>query len=165
MRKIFSLLVIVAAVAYGIGRFNLGETGAMRFLTRMESLMNAGEAAKVCAMFDEALEMEIADHSGAALRQIHGGKNEMCDLTRASIEGLQNLPHDMQVEYTGVTSVRRLSSPWRGELSYAEHRTFTIPGANITLRTVSNDQIVLVQTLAGVKLRKLKSEIFKTDAT
>jgi hypothetical protein len=164
MKKIFGLLVIAAAVAYGIGLFNLGEAGAMRFLSQMEALMNEGEASKVCAMFDQDLEVEIADHSGDVLRQVHGGKNEMCDLTRATIAGLQSVPHDMQVEYTGVNSVRKLISPWSSELSYAEHRTFTIPGANITLRTVSNDRITLVQTLSGVKLRKLKSEVFKTDA-
>jgi hypothetical protein len=69
------------------------------------------------------------------------------------------------VEYTGVNATRKLTSPWTSELSYAERRTFTVPGANITLRTVSKDQITLVQTLSGVKLRKLKSEVFKTDAT
>jgi hypothetical protein len=164
MKKVIGLIVIAGAAVFGLGRFNLGEAGAMRFLSKMELLMDQGEAGKVCAMFDEDLEMEIADRSGEALRRVHGGKSEMCDLTRATIAGLQSVPHDMQVEYTGVNSLRNLTSPWSSELSYAEHRTFTIPGANITLRTVSNDRITLVLTLSGVKLRKLKSEVFKTDA-
>jgi hypothetical protein len=137
----------------------------MRFLSQMESLMNEGDASTVCAMFDENLEVEIADHSGEALHQVSGGKKELCELTRATIAALRMVPHEMQVEYTAVNATRKVSSPWTGELSYAEHRTFTVPGANITLRTISNDQITLVQTLSGVKLRKLKSEVFKTDAT
>jgi hypothetical protein len=165
MKKIVGLLIIAVIAVYGIGRFNLGERGAIRFLSQMESLMNEGDASTICAMFHEDLEVEIADHSGEALHQVNGGKKEMCELTRATIAGLQMLPHDMQVEYTDVNATRKLSSPWTSELSYAEHRTFIVPGANITLRTVSNDQITLVQTLSGVKLRKLKSELFKTDAT
>ena len=165
MKKIVIFLIVAGIAAYGIGRFNLGETGAIRFLSQMESLMNEGDASKVCAMFHEDLEVEIADHSGEALHQVSGGKKELCELTRATIAGLQMLPHEMQVKYTGVNATRKLSSPWTSELSYAEHRTLTVPGANITLHTVSNDQITLVQTLSGVKLRKLKSEVFKTDAT
>jgi hypothetical protein len=165
MKKIVVLVIVTLLAAYGIGRFNLGETGGIRFLSQMESLVNEGDASKVCAMFQEDLEVEIADHSGEALRQVSGGKKEMCELTRATIAGLQMLPHDMQVEYTGVNAKWKLTSPWTSELSYAEHRTLTVPGANITLHTVSNDQITLVQTLSGVKLRKLKSEVFKTDAT
>ena len=165
MKKIVVLLIVAGLAAYGIGRFNLGERGASRFLSQMESLVNEGDASKVCAMFHEELEVEIADHSGEALHQVSGGKKEMCDLTRATIAGLQMVPHSMQVEYTEVNATRKLSGPWTGELSYAENRTFSVPGANITLRTVSKDQITLVQTLSGVKLRKLKSEVFKTDAT
>ena len=165
MKKIVGFLLIAVIAAYGIGRFNLGETGAIRFLAQMESLMNEGDASKVCAMLHEDLEVEIADHSGEALHQLSGGKKEMCELTRATIAALQMVPHEMSVDYTDVNATRKLSSPWTSELSYAEHRTFTVPGANITLRTISNDQITLVQTLSGVKLRKLKSEVFKTEAT
>ena len=35
----------------------------------------------------------------------------------------------------------------------------------ITLRTVSNDEITLIHTFRGVKLRKLKSDTYKADAT
>jgi hypothetical protein len=165
MKKIFVLLIIAVIAVYGIGHFNLGERGAMRFMAQMESLMNEGDASTVCAMFHEDLEVDISDHSGEALHQVSGGKKELCELTRATIAALQMLPHEMQVDYTEVNATRKLSSPWTSELSYAEHRTFTVPGANVTLRTISNDRVTLVQTLSGVKLRKLKSEVFKTDAT
>ena len=59
------------------------------------------------------------------------------------------LPHSMSVNYTDVTAKQGLASPWTSEVSYDEHRTLTIQGANVSLRTVSNDEITLVQTLDG----------------
>ena len=116
-------------------------------------------------MLHDDLEVEIADHSGEATHNVHGGKQELCELTRTSIAGLQSLPHSMSVEFTDVESKQKLSNPWTGDVSYSEHRTFSIPGANVSLRTVSEDEITLVQTFSGVKLRKLKSQIFRAETT
>ena len=165
MKKVFVLLILVLVAVYGLGRFNLGESGGMRFLAKMESLMNEGDASAVCEMFHEDLEVEIADHASESPQQISGGKNEFCALTRATIAGLQQVPHSIDVEYSDVTAKHTLSSPWISELSYSEHRTLSIPGANVNLLTVSNDHITLVQTVSGVKLLKVKSELYKADAT
>ncbi len=92
-------------------------------------------------------------------------RQDLCELTRKTVAGLQLLPHSMNVEFTDVKSRQELSNPWTGDVSYSEHRTFTIPGANVSLSTVSEDEITLVQTFSGVKLRKLKSQVFKTEVT
>ena len=165
MKKIFVLLVLSLAAAVGIGRFNLGESGGMRFLTKMEALMSEGNASAVCAMFHEDLQVEVADHAGESPQLMSGGKSELCAITHATVKGLQSVPHSMQVEYSDVNATQKFSSPWTGELTYSEHRTFSIRGANISLRTVSRDRITLVQTVAGVKLLKLESEIYRADAT
>jgi len=163
MKKLIMLLLLGLAGTYGVGRFNLGESGAMRFMTQMESLMNEGKGEEVCAMFHEDLEVDIADHSGESTQTTTGGKDEFCELTRSVVAGLQLLPHSMQVEYTDVTAKSDWSKPWTGNVSYAEHRTLSIPAANATLRTVSDDEITLVQTFTGVKLRKIKSEVYKAE--
>ena len=165
MKKLVVLLIFSAVAVFGVGRFNLGESGAMRFLAKMESLTNEGKVDEVCAMFHDDLEVDIADHTGEATHKVHAGKQEFCELTRTTVAGFQMLPHSMGVQFTNVTSRQTLAHPWTGEVSYSEHRTFSIPGANLTLRTVSEDQITLVQTFAGVKLRKVTSQVFKTDAT
>jgi hypothetical protein len=165
MKKLIVLLIAAGAVVFGIGRVNLGESGAMRFLTKMESLMNEGKSDEVCAMFHADLEVDIADHSGEATHNVLAGKQEFCELTRTTVAGLRALPHSMNVEYTDVEARQSFSQPWTGDVSYSEHRTFTIPGANVSLRTVSEDQITLVQTWSGVKMRRLKSQIFRTEAT
>ena len=165
MKKFITLLVLVLIGVYGIGRIKLGESGAMQFLTNMESLMNAGNADEVCAMFHDDLEVEISDQSGESTQSVSGGKDELCELTRAAVAGLSAVPHSMNVEYTEVNAKQDWLHPWTGELSYSENRSFSIPGTNITLRTVSNDEITLVHTFSGVKLRKLKSDVYKADAT
>jgi hypothetical protein len=137
----------------------------MRFLTNMESLMNEGKAEEVCALFHDDLEVEISDQSGDSPRNISGGKQELCDLTKASIAGLSAVPHSMNVEYTEVNAKQEWVHPWTGEITYSENRSFSILGANITLRTVSNDEVTLVHTFSGVKLRKLKSAVYRADAT
>jgi hypothetical protein len=164
MKRILVLVTFAVLGVYGLGRYNLGESGAMRFMAQMESHMGAGSGADVCDMFHEDLEVEVIDHSGDETREMSGGKQEFCALTRETAAGLRVLPHSMQVNYTDVAAKQSLMSPWRSEVTYDEHRTLTIQGANVSLRTVSNDEITLVQTLEGVKLRKVKSEVFKADA-
>jgi len=165
MKKFIYLLILVAVGVYGVGRVRLGESGAMRFLTNMESLVNEGKAEEVCALFHDDLEVQISDQSGDSPQKISGGKQELCDLTRATVAGLSIVPHSMNVDYTEVNAKQDWLHPWTGEISYLENRSFTISGANITLRTVSNDEITLIHTFSGVKLRKLKSEVYKADAT
>jgi hypothetical protein len=164
MKNVVVVLFLALIAVYGVGRFNLGESGAMRFVTKMESLMNEGKVDEVCAMFHDDLEVDVTDHSGESTESVSAGKQEFCDLTRTAAAGLQLLPHTMNVEFTDVTAKNELSKPWTSEVSYSEHRTLDIPAANVSVRTVSEDEITLVQTFSGVKLRKVKSEVYKTDA-
>ena len=165
MKKILFLLVLAAIGTWGIGRAKLGEAGAMRFLTNMETLMRDGKADEVCALFHEDLEVEISDDSGESPQNVSGGKAELCDLTKVTVASLNLVPNVMTVDYTDVTAKQDYLHPWTGEVSYHENRSFTIRGTDLTLRTVSNDEITLVYTFSGVKLRKLKSEVYKADVT
>jgi hypothetical protein len=165
MKKVAFLLILAVLGTYGVGRVKLGESGAMRFLTNMESLMSEGKAEEVCSLFHDDLEIEVSDESGESPTNIRGGKKELCDITRATVAGMSVVPHSMNVDYTEVNAKQDWLHPWTGEVSYLENRSFSILGTNITLRTVSHDDITLVHTFSGVKLRKLKSEIYKADAT
>src|SRR4051812_44740515 len=136
MKKVFLLLLVALAAVYGTGRWRLGESGAMTFLTKMESSMSDGDAEQVCAMFHEDLEVDIADSSGESMQRISGGKKELCDLTNQAVAGLALLPHAMEVSYSDVAVTRSWLHPWTSEVSYLENRSFTIPGADVTMRTV-----------------------------
>src|SRR6188508_384244 len=120
MKKLVVLLICSGVAVIGIGRFNLGESGAMRVLTKMETLMNEGKAEEVCAMFHDDLQVEIADHSGQATKTVNAGKDEFCELTKTTVAGLRLVPHSMNVEFTDVTAKNALTKPWTGDLSYSE---------------------------------------------
>ena len=115
-------------------------------------------------MFHEDLEVQINDQSGESPRKLNGGKEELCALTTESVAGLTLLPHSMSVNYTEVNVTRDWLHPWTSQVSYLENRTFSIHGTDVTLRTVSDDEMTLVHTFWGVKLLKLKSEVYRADA-
>ena len=165
MKKFLLLLVLALVGVYGVGRMKLGESGAMRFLAEMESLMNEGKGQEVCEMLHDDLEVEIADHSGESVQEVNGGKEEFCKLTVTTAAGLNLVPHSSNVNYTEVEAKHDWLHPWTSEISYLENRSLSIPAANVTLRTVSEDEITLVHTFSGVKLLKIKSEVYKADAT
>ncbi len=163
MKRIITLALLALVSAYGIGLVTLGESGAMRFVTRMESHMSEGDADAVCAMLHDDLEVDIVDHSTEGGQDTNGGKAELCELTRVVVTALGKLPHDMNVRFDEVSVKRDWLHPWTSEVSYVENRSLTIQGANVTLKTVSEDTVTLVQTLTGVKLRKLKAEVFLAE--
>jgi len=165
MKKLIVLLTFSLVATFALGRFNLGEAGAMRFLAQMETMMSEGKGEEVCNLFHDDLEVEISDHSGDSAQEMSGGKEEFCDLTVATAASLNQLPHSSNVDYTEVESRLSWLHPWTGEISYQENRSLTIRGAGVTLRTVSVDEITLVHTFSGVKLLKIKSEVYKAEAT
>jgi hypothetical protein len=163
MKKLVVFAVLALLGVYLSGRIMLGESGAMRFVTTMESHMGAGDAAAVCGMFHADLVVDIQDHTGGATRKVAGGKDQLCDLTREVVDALSKVPNDMRVTFDDLSVKRDWLHPWTSEVSYVENRHLTIRGANVTLSTVSEDTITLVQTFSGVKLRKIVAESFLAE--
>jgi hypothetical protein len=165
MKKVLFLLVLVVLGIYGVGRLKLGEAGAMRFLAEMDSMMSNGKGQEICEMFHEDLEIDISDQTGESPLHVSGGKQKFCEMTVVASASLNVLPHSMTVDFTDVETKQDWLHPWTSEVSYLENRSLSIHGSNVTIRTVSDDEITLVHTFSGVKLRKLKSEVYKADAT
>ena len=158
MKKIFVPGVFALIGVFVTGRISLGEAGAMRYLQEMESLMNQGDADAVCAMFHDDLEISISDASlpGGSLE---GGKDELCSQTRKVAAALTLVPHTMDVRIEDVAVERDWLHPWTSTVHFTEDRSFTIRGSGVTLRTISEETIELVQTFSGVKLRKLTADM------
>jgi hypothetical protein len=163
MKRIFVLALLAAAGAFALGRVTLGEAGATRFLMKMENLMNEGKVDEICDLFHEDLEFRVVDHTGGGPKEKQGDKQSFCQIARESVDALSKVPHRMSVEVRDVTVKRDWKHPWTSEIDYVEKRSITIQGANITLNTESDDTIVLVQTLTGVKLRKVTAETFVAE--
>ena len=162
MKKVVAFGLLAVIGIYVTGRVTLGEAAAMRFVREMDSLMNAGKADDVCAMFHEDLEMHIEDHTSEAASNLDGGKDELCELTHDAVNALKSLPRTMRVEFNDVTVKRDWLHPWTSEVSYTEDRILTV-GTTIRISTASDDVITLVQTFSGVKLRKLKAETYVNE--
>ena len=165
MKKVIVLALLAVIGLYLKGRVSLGETGAMRFIMEMDSLMNEGKADEVCAMVHDDLEFSIVDHtsSGGGSSTIEGGKQDFCQTTQEQVAALQKVPHTMRTEFNDVTVTRSWLHPWTSEISYTEDRAFTIRGANLTLNITSDDTITLVQTFSGVKLLKVQVEAWMAE--
>ena len=116
-----------------VGRFNLGEAGAMRFLAKMESLMSEGKSDEVCAMFHDDLEVEIADHSGESTQTCDGGKEEFCELTQDDGRGpaVAAAFHERGVHRRQRRSRLAQQSVDRRRELFRSTARFTIPGANV----------------------------------
>jgi len=158
MKRILVLAALALIGVFVTGRITLGEAGAMRFVMQMETLMREGKADEVCAMFHDDLEVNIVDHSSED-GSLEGGKEDLCEHTRMAAAALQLLPHTMDVNFENVNVEREWLHPWTSTMFYLEDRELTIRGANVSLRTVSEDTLTLVQTLSGVKLRKLSADV------
>ena len=158
MKKILLLAALALAGVFITGRITLGEAGAMRFVMQMETLMREGKADEVCAMFHDDLEVNIVDHSTED-GTLEGGKEDLCEHTRMAVAALQLVPHTMDVDFENVDVEREWLHPWTSTVFYLEVRQLTVRGANVSLRTVSEDTLTLVQTLSGVKLRKLAADV------
>ena len=162
MKRIFVLALLALLAVFVTGRITLGEAGAMRYITTMEDHVSQGNADAVCDMLHADLEVDIQDHTGEDGQDTRGGKEELCSLTRTVVEMLGKVPHTTNVNFN-VSSVKRdWLHPWTSEVSYVEERNLTIAGA-VSLNTVSEDTITLVQTFSGVKLLKLDSQAFLAE--
>jgi hypothetical protein len=161
MKRIFVLALFALLGVVVTGRITLGEAGAMRYITTMENHMSQGNVDAVCDMLHADLEVNIQDHTGENGQDTRGGKQELCDLTRTVVEMMGKVPHTTNVNFN-VSSVKRdWLHPWTSEIRYVEERSLTVAG--VTLNTVSEDTITLVQTFSGVKLRKLEAEVFLAE--
>jgi len=163
MKRMLLVSVVCAALACAFGFVRVGETGAMQFVLEMEALMDAGKADEICAMFHDDLEVDITDNTATIPRYLTGGKQEFCEQTRQSVAGLGLQPHRSNVRFEHVEVKRDWLHPWTSELHYTESRSLEIPAIGQTFHTVSEDTLVLVHTLSGVKLRKVRSESYLAD--
>lgn len=163
MKRIFVLALLALVGVFVTGRITLGEAGAVRFVTAMGQNTSKGDADAICDALHDDLQFQLVDRSADTTKESSGGKQEMCQLARSNIAVLSQVPNDMHVNITNVTVQRDWMHPWTSHVSYTEDLDITIRGANVTMKTTSEDKITLVQTLTGVKLLKLDSEIWAAE--
>ncbi|MEJ0087047.1 MAG: hypothetical protein WDO72_15320 [Pseudomonadota bacterium] len=159
MKKILALLLLLGVGIYGAGPVKLSESGATRFLDELESLSLRGESAAYCALLHDDLVVAIRDHTAPDQpRDIDGGKAEFCDYVSMAAKGMSIIRPETRATRANFTVTRNWLHPWTAHVSYHETRTTHMKLANVTLNTVSDDQWILVNTFAGLKVLRLESE-------
>lgn len=160
MKRIFACGLLAAAALAVLISLSPDEAAAARLLHRMESHLRAGDVNAVCDLFHADLHFRIEDHTGGAVRVSEGDKARLCALTRENVNALAAVPHEMEVAFTDVAAHGSWHQPWTREVRYVERRKLVLRGADITLHTRSEDSMVLVRTLAGLRIRQIRSQAF-----
>jgi hypothetical protein len=163
MKKLLALIALVAVGVYGVGMVNLSELGANRFLSALEDLSMRGEAEQFCQRLHEDLEVSIDDHTAEEPVSIKGGKAEYCEYVSAASRGMGLLGASTDLMRHNFTVERSWLHPWTVHVTYDEERTTTMSRINFTLSTESEDELTLVQTFGGVKLRRLQARAWRAE--
>ena len=163
MKRILVLALLAVIGVFVTGRITLGEAGAMRFLMNMSTLTDEGKSEEVCDQFHDDLKFHVIDHTGESTKDLNGGKQELCSLVKTSIAALSLVPHSKQTNISKLTVAREVMHPWTSRVTYTEDQDITIRGANVTLKTTSDDKITLVQTFGGVKVLKIDAEMWLAE--
>jgi hypothetical protein len=163
MRKILFLIVLALGGIYGVGFVSLGEGGANRFLNKMEELTTEGSGKALCDLFTDDAQVDINDHTAGRKGKITGGKEEICAYFKAAAPAMALLQTSTQLQRRDFAVKRDWLHPWTVQVTYTEFRSTSIPRAGISINTESDDELVLVRTLAGVKISRLKTEIFAQE--
>lgn len=163
MKKIIWLAILAVVGVYGTGAVMLSEMGANRFLDELESLSLRGQSEEYCALLHDDLEVSLQDETGDPPATIEGGKQELCDYVTTAGRTMSLLGVSTQLTRDDFTVERSWLHPWTANVSYAEDRTTTMTRVGVTLKSRSEDKLTLVQTLRGVRLRKLESHAWLAE--
>ena len=160
MITVLGLVAAAAAVTWGWPALTLSDKAAIAYLDELEALSMQGHPDDYCERMHDDLEVAVSDATSdlAGPVRIEGGKQTWCEHIAFVSKGVMQLGMQTRATRNNFQVSRRWNEPWTARVSYDEERTSTIPRQNVTLRTVSSDRWVLVNTFRGVKVRGLESD-------
>jgi hypothetical protein len=161
MRKLFTLLAVVAAGIYASSYLLLNESGVTALLQQLETLSAQGDADGVCALFDEDLVVALDDRTPESPMQLHGGKPELCAYLAQVLPLQQKFVASTQIKRDHFAITRDWQHPWTVHASYQERRTDTMKKLDIPMPSQSamrsQDQLTVILTLQGRRIARLSS--------
>jgi hypothetical protein len=163
MKKMLALVALAALAVYGVPFFTLTESGARHFLDELESLSMEGKSPEYCARLHPDLTVSINDRSADPPAVFDGNEQDFCDYVSTAAKGMKLLGISMDVKRNDFKVTRSWLHPWTAQVSYQEDRTTTMSKLHVALHTQSEDELTLVQTFKGVKLRALKTKAWAVE--
>jgi hypothetical protein len=163
MKKLLALAALALLTVYAIPFFTLSQRGTNQFLDELEELSIHGKSAEYCARLHPDLAVSINDHSADPPAVFDGNEQDFCDYVSTAAKGMHLLGVSMDVKRNDFKVTRSWLHPWTAQVSYKEDRTTTMSKLNVSLHTQSEDELTLVQTFQGVKLRALRTRAWEVQ--
>lgn len=160
MKKLLVIILVGAAVVYGVGRFTLSEQSAEEFLVAMDVALLAGDSQEVCDRLHEDAEYSVTTQAGGPVPE-EGGREEFCDYLgkAAAMLTMMKGRADITVSRDGFTVQRDWKHPWTAHYTFNENTSIRNTSDGATLNVDSEQSMTLVMTLTGLKLRKAVSTV------
>lgn len=163
MKTIVAVLLLALAVSYGVGYFAFSDSSTRRFLDEMETLSLHGHLDEYCARLHDDLEVAIHDRTADPPAEFTGGKPEFCAYVTNATKGVTAMGLETTVSRNDFTLARAWLHPWSVRVHYREDRTTTTKQF-APFRSQGEDDLLLVLTFDGVKLRRLDSRSWGVES-
>lgn len=154
MKKLVLLALLLGAY-YLHARTSFSEAHVMRWLGTHEASAMSGDTG-ACADFSDDLQVSLTADGRRGRWEVEGGKDQMCGYLKQASAALTLLQASTSADFSEVRIVRD-GFPWtRARVSYRQRTTIRaerMPETDI----VSDDQLVLVRTLSGLRIESLTS--------
>ncbi|HLO93507.1 MAG TPA: hypothetical protein VK195_04260 [Burkholderiaceae bacterium] len=154
MKLLIGALLLVAAWL-GHSRLMFTESRVMPLMTAHTLKVYEGDAS-ACDFYADDVQVDIVQEMREGRWEVEGGKDEVCGFIRKAGAGLVLLDANVNTEFADI-SLERKGFPWtEATLSYTEHVTMSAERMPEVVFT-SQDELVLVRTLTGVKIKAIHS--------
>jgi hypothetical protein len=154
MKKLL-LLAILSGGYYLHGRTMFSEAHVMDWLGKHQAIAMSGDPA-ACRDFTDDLQVSLTADGARGRWEVEGGKNEMCGYLKQAAAVFTVLQASTSSEFSDVRIVRE-GFPWtQARVSYRQRtaiRAERVPEASIS----SEDELVLVRTPSGLRIKSLNS--------
>ncbi|MFL6672649.1 MAG: hypothetical protein ACJ8LG_05060 [Massilia sp.] len=155
MKKIF-LLVALCGAFYLHARTSFSESHITTWLGEHSAKAMAGEPS-ACDDYADDMEVVLRAEGRRGAWEVEGGKNQMCGYLKQSAAVFTVLQASTRAEFQDLRVVRD-GFPWmKARVTYSQRTDVSaqrIPGFTIA----SEDELVLVRTLSGIKIRSVQSK-------
>lgn len=155
LKKLFVLAALLAAF-YAHARFSFAEPRVMSWVGQHSAKAMSGDTS-ACEDYTDDVQVALTADQKAGTWEVEGGKAEICGYLKQAAAAFTVLQAATNTQFDELRVVRS-GFPWlSAEVSYVQRTT--VRAGNVPVMTsVSEDSLVLVRTLSGIKIKSIESK-------
>jgi hypothetical protein len=155
MKRLLLLLLIALGAFYAHARVSFAEPRVVNWLINHSARAMGGESS-ACDDYADDMEVNLVAEGRRGQWEVEGGKDEMCGYLKQAAAAFTVLQASTESQFDSVT-IERGGFPWMSARVKYTQRT-TVQAARLPAMTVeSEDTLVLVRTLSGIKIKSVAS--------